>query len=306
MDGILNILKPPGMTSFDVVAKIKRLCKVKKVGHTGTLDPDAVGVLPICIGKGTRMVEFLMEDHKFYRGEITLGIETDTLDAAGTIIRQGEVGNIDVVELEQIINQFIGKIEQIPPMVSAVKHKGKRLYELARQGIEVKREPREVEIYSINLIKADLAPQTGTKPSFMIDVECSKGTYIRTLAHDIGQALGCGAHLSYLLRTGTGHFTLDDSITLDEVKDAVDEERMNDLLLPVDWGICSMPKIVIEDRAIQKAVNGVSLRKGDYLEIPSMLTEGDLVRVYGKDGFISISKVNDLERLIIKPLKVFA
>ncbi|MCK4258675.1 MAG: tRNA pseudouridine(55) synthase TruB [Halanaerobiales bacterium] len=304
MDGILNILKSPGMTSFDVVSKVKRLCKMKKVGHTGTLDPDAVGVLPICLGKATRMVEFLMEDHKFYRGEITLGIETDTLDAAGVVTRRVEVGKIDVIELQQVLDQFVGKVQQIPPMVSAVKHKGKRLYELARKGIEVERKPRNVEIYALNLLKVDL--DTHSEPRFMIDVECSKGTYIRTLAHDIGQVLGCGAHLSYLVRTSTGLFALEESVTLDELQDICEAGKISDIILPIDCGIRSMPKILIKDQAMKKAVNGVSLQKRDYLEIPLEIKQGDLVRVYGLKDFISISKVIDIENLIVKPLKVFA
>ncbi|AZR72396.1 tRNA pseudouridine(55) synthase TruB [Anoxybacter fermentans] len=299
MNGILNILKPAGMTSFDVVAKIKGLVKTKKVGHTGTLDPDAVGVLPICLGKATRMVEFLMEDRKFYRAQVTLGIETDTQDAKGKIIAQHEISNIDEGKIRQVLTQFIGKIEQIPPMVSAVKHKGKRLYELARQGIEVERKPREVKIYSLKLLRVNL-------PHFWIDVECSKGTYIRTLAHDIGKALGVGAHLSYLIRIKTGEFSLEESVTIPEVFEASQKNRISDLILPIDWGVRSLPKVLIKDKVQKKAYNGGQLQKRDYQKFPEGLGKGELVRVYSKSGFISISEVYDPERQILRPVKVFA
>lgn len=299
MDGIINVLKPAGMTSFDVVAQVRKICRVKKVGHTGTLDPDAVGVLPICVGKATRMVQFLMEDHKFYRGEVTLGIETDTLDAAGEVLAQNKVGEIPPEELDKALDQFRGSIQQIPPMVSALKHEGKRLYELARKGIEVEREPRDVEIYKLRSFRVQI-------PRFWIDVECSKGTYIRTLAQDIGRNLGCGAHLSYLIRTGTGQFSLEDSITLQEIQQAADENRLSDVMLPMDWGIRSLPKVTLQDRAVHFAVNGTQLRKGNYQDYPKELQTGDRVRVYGPEGFISLSEVIDGEEQILKPVKVFA
>lgn len=299
MDGIINVLKPAGMTSFDVVAQVRKICKIKKVGHTGTLDPDAVGVLPICVGKATRMVQFLMEDHKFYRGEVTLGIETDTLDATGEVLIQNEVGEILPEKLEKVLNQFRGSIQQIPPMVSALKHEGKRLYELARKGIEVEREPRNVQIYKLRSFRVQI-------PRFWIDVECSKGTYIRTLAQDIGRSLGCGAHLSYLIRTGTGQFSLEDSVTLQEIQQAAQENRLSDVILPIDWGIRSLPKVTLQDRAVHFAVNGSPLRKGNYQDYPNGLQTGDRVRVYGSERFISLSEVIDGEEQVLKPVKVFA
>ncbi len=299
MDGILNILKPPGVTSFDIVAQIRRLLKIKKVGHTGTLDPDAVGVLPICLGRATRMVEYLMNDHKFYRGEVTLGIVTDTQDSQGVVTARYAVDKISTTEIERVIAGYLGKIEQIPPMVSAVKYKGKRLYELARQGKEIEREPRTVEIHSIRILRVDL-------PRFWIDVECSKGTYVRTLAHDIGQSLGCGAHLSYLIRTGTGEFGLNESITLAEVEAHVKSGRISEILLPIDWGIRSMPKSLLRDEALNKAVNGVRLQNGDYQEYPANLNQGQLVRLYHHTRFISISQVVDPDSQILQPVKVFA
>lgn len=299
MDGIVNILKPPGMTSFDVVAIVRRTLKQKKVGHTGTLDPDAVGVLPVCLGKATRMVELLMEDHKFYRAEVTLGIETDSEDSTGEVVCRHEVGQIEQSRLEAVLDSFCGTIQQVPPMVSAVKHEGRRLYELARKGIEVEREAREVQIHSLKLLRVDL-------PRFWIDVECSKGTYIRTLAKDIGDALGVGAHLSYLIRTGTGEFTLLKSVTLEEMVDAAARDRVENILLPIDWGIRSMPKAVVHAGAQKKAVNGAQVQCGDYLEFPEGVQQGDKVRLYSPDSFVAIAEVVELETQVLQPVKVFA
>ena len=299
MKGILNILKPPGMTSFDVVGRIRKLLDIRKVGHTGTLDPDAVGILPICVGRATRIIEYMMDDHKFYRARITLGAETDTQDSKGKIIAENPVNNVDSDRIEEVLSQFRGKIEQIPPMVSAVKHNGKRLYELARKGIEVEREAREVEIYSLKLLDVDL-------PHFWVDVESSKGTYIRTLGVDIGRELGCGAHLSYLIRTRTGDFDLENSVTLAEIEQAVNEDRVSDILLPVDWAVRSFPKIIAKGRGIKKAKHGNKLQSNDYQKLSDQIQEGDLLRVYAEDKFISISKLDDLEEGIIKPVKVFA
>lgn len=299
MDGIINILKPPGMTSFDVVAQVRRLLKEKKVGHTGTLDPDAVGVLPLCLGKATRMVEMLMDDHKFYRGEVTLGIETDTEDSTGNVLARREVEAIPRERIEEVLRGFLGTIRQVPPMVSAVKHQGKRLYELAREGVAVEREAREVEIYALTLLRIE-----GAK--FWIDVECSKGTYIRTLARDIGQALGMGAHLSYLIRTGTGGFNVAESVTLEEIREAAAGNCLQELVLPIDWGIRALPKVLVDSGALKKALNGARLQKGDYREYPRELQRGDRVRVYVPDGFLAIAEAVDPEREILQPVKVFA
>lgn len=298
MDGILNILKPAGVTSFDVVQKVRRLLKIKKVGHTGTLDPDAVGVLPICLGKATRMVEYLVNDHKIYRAELTLGITTDTQDAKGKVIASSEVSTIDQENLHVVLHGFLGKITQIPPMVSAVKYQGRRLYELARAGVEVQRQAREIEIFNLELLKIDF-------PRFWLDVECSKGTYIRTLADDIGKALGCGAHLSYLIRTGTGTFSLENSLTLDEIAKAQENGNIKDLLLPIDWGIQYLPKIVIKDNASNKAFNGARLLINDLKDYPNDIFPDQLFRVYLGEKFILIAKlVNDQQ--VLQPVKVFA
>lgn len=299
MDGIINILKAPDMTSFDAVAQIRRLLREKKVGHTGTLDPDAVGVLPICLGKATRMVELLVDDHKFYRGEITLGIETDTQDSTGTVVQRRETDGVTRECVIEALASLTGRILQVPPMVSALKHQGKRLYELARAGIEVEREPREVEIFSLKILRIDL-------PKIWIDIECSKGTYIRTLAHDCGQALGTGAHLSYLIRTGTGQFTLENSVTLAELQQAVIENRVGQYLLPLDFGISSMPKVLVHRLAEKKAINGAQLKRKDFLQYPQSLRQGERARLYTAMGFVAIVEVLDPKEGIMQPVKVFA
>jgi tRNA pseudouridine55 synthase len=209
------------------------------------------------------------------------------------------VGEIERERIETVMRGFLGPIRQVPPMVSAVKHEGKRLYELAREGIEVEREAREVEIHALTLLRAE-----GSK--FWIDVECSKGTYIRTLAKDIGQVLGTGAHLSYLIRTGTGRFTIAESVTLAEIRDAVETNRIQDMILPIDWGIRSLPKVLVDSRALKKAMNGARLQKGDYAEYPQGLGQGDQVRMYVPDGFLAIAEVVDSEEEILQPVKVFA
>ena len=209
--GVLNLNKPPRMTSRQVVDCVKRLLNVKKAGHGGTLDPDATGVLLVCLGKGTKLFDALQAGTKEYEGTLTLGIATDTLDANGQIVETADASQITPDQIRSACQQFVGDIEQMPPMFSAIKHKGKPLYKLARQGIEVERRARRVFIESIELLLFRL-------PQVRFRVVCSKGTYIRSLAADIGTALGCGAHLSELTRTRSGVFKIDDAHTLDRLE----------------------------------------------------------------------------------------
>jgi tRNA pseudouridine55 synthase len=213
MDGILNLLKPPGMTSHDVVSVVRRALGIKKVGHTGTLDPGVAGVLPICVGRATRLAEFIAGEDKAYRAEITFGVTTDTQDSFGELTGEADAAFLTRGDIAYTLTKFQGQIMQIPPMVSAVKVDGKRLYELAREGLEVERAARPVTIHKLQLL--DFRP--GPRPVAFVDVVCSKGTYIRTLAYDIGKALGVGAHMSYLVRTRSGPFTLEDAATLEEL-----------------------------------------------------------------------------------------
>lgn len=223
--GILNLNKPPKITSRQAVDYVKRLLNVKKAGHGGTLDPDATGVLLICLGNGTKLFEALQVGTKEYEGALTLGITTDTLDANGQITKTLDASRITLNQIQSACHQFIGEIEQMPPMFSAVKHKGKPLYKLARQGIEVERRPRQVSIKSIELLLF-------SPPEVRFRVVCSKGTYIRTLASDIGTALGCGAHLSELTRTRSGVFTIESAYTFDSLERT--SESADQAVIPIE------------------------------------------------------------------------
>ncbi|SDK47177.1 tRNA pseudouridine(55) synthase TruB [Natronincola ferrireducens] len=277
MKGILNILKPPGMTSHDVVALVRKKTGIKKVGHTGTLDPNAAGVLPICIGQATKISQFLLDSHKAYRAELTLGIETDTQDSYGTVINEKKV-MVSQEEIERVILSFVGECQQIPPMYSALKVKGMKLYQLARQGVEIKRDARKIEIYEIHII-------TIKGNQVLFDVVCSKGTYIRTLCHDIGQQLGCGGMMSFLIRTKTGDFDISSSITLEEL--AV-EKDIGKFLKPLDFPLGHMPRVDLDSIHKKAALNGnkIYLEKS-YQSIP-IETEA---RLYIENDFIGIGKI---------------
>ena len=238
MEGIINVLKPPGMTSSDVVVWMRRVLKIKKIGHTGTLDPGVAGVLPLCVGKGTRLAEYITEQGKAYLAEVTFGVTTDTQDAFGKEVQRTKP-DLKLSDLERIIPSFLGKLAQIPPMYSAVRKEGKHLYEYARQGISIERTPREICIYDLKLVKW----YEGEFPRAILDIECSKGTYIRTISHDLGQALGCGAHMSNLLRVRSGPFKIQESWTLEEIEEAVSKSNY-DFLLPLSAGI-NLPRVFL-------------------------------------------------------------
>ncbi|HCW04694.1 MAG TPA: tRNA pseudouridine(55) synthase TruB [Clostridium sp.] len=249
MDGIINCYKPTGITSFDAVNKIKKLFKGTKVGHTGTLDPSACGVLPICIGKATKLVHSIMEGTKGYRVEMTLGIVTDTYDKEGRVIRSSEI-NLSESEVKNAILSYQGDIMQTPPMYSAIKIKGKRLYELARQGKEVYREPRKITIHHINFISMD-------NSIVKFDVECSKGTYIRSLCYDIGEKLGCGAMMSGLERRFSGSFSVENSVPLDDLN----TNNVQKYLIPMDTALNKYDEIIV-DLYLEKLLrNGVKVKK---------------------------------------------
>jgi len=238
LEGIINVLKPPGMTSSDVVVWMRKVLKTKKIGHTGTLDPGVAGVLPLCVGKGTRLAEYITEQGKAYLAEVTFGVTTDTQDAFGKVIKQTEP-HLKQSDLECVIPNFLGKLSQIPPMYSAVRKQGKHLYEYARQGLSIERTPRDIFIYNIKLVQW----YEGEFPRALIGIECSKGTYIRTISHDIGQALGCGAHMSNLLRVRSGPFKIQDSWTLEEIEEAARESSYS-FLLPLTAGI-DLPRVIL-------------------------------------------------------------
>ena len=294
IDGILNINKPEGKTSFDVVAWLKRLAGEKHVGHAGTLDPIATGVLPICFGQATRVTQFLTDSIKTYLAEIELGITTDTFDRQGEIIERGDPGGITMTQIEEALTNFQGVINQVPPIYSALKHQGRRYYELARAGIPIKPKPRQVEI--INLALLNYQP-----PLITINVDCSKGTYIRSLAHDVGQYLGCGAHLKNLTRLRCGPFRIDDALSLPQVEDAFHKHTWRELLYHVDSPLSNWRAIIVDQRNELVLRNGCSLP----LEETSLSSE-KYCRAYNLDGhFIAVLHFIP-EKKLWHPEKVFS
>lgn len=288
MDGILNINKPLGMTSFDVVRKIKTFANTKKVGHTGTLDPEASGVLPICIGQATKLVDYIMKDYKVYRVELKLGVITDTYDREGKVIKTSEV-NVSIGEVESVIKSFIGEIDQIPPMYSALKVNGQRLYSLARKGIEVERKPRKINIYNIEILGTEL-------PNITFEVKCSKGTYIRSLCYDIGNKLACGGTMWNLQRTETGNFNISSAV---ELKD-LNKDNILNYLIPMDKALAAYPEVHVSDKYKKPILNGVSLRDNSLI---SNLEKDKLYRVYiGDKDFIGIGMKKDQGFKMIKLL----
>lgn len=274
MDGILNINKPTGMSSFDVVREVKKIAKTKKVGHTGTLDPEASGVLPICIGRATKLVDYIMSDYKIYKVELKLGITTDTYDREGKILQTSSV-NVSNEEVEKVIKSFEGEIDQIPPMYSALKVNGERLYNLARQGIEIERKPRKINIYNIDILSMDL-------PVVQFTVKCSKGTYIRSLCFDIGEKLKCGGTMWNLERIQTGSFSISDSLRLDQLN----SDNISNYLIPMDRALESYPKIIFNKKYEKLILNGVTIKDNDII---GNVEKDMLYRVYlGENEFIGI------------------
>lgn len=282
MNGIINVLKPPGMTSHDVVYFIRRQLGIKKVGHTGTLDPEAAGVLPVCIGKSTKAVQYLTEKHKKYRANIKFGITTETQDKYGKIIKELTVPDMDLNIVYELIGSFKGKIVQIPPMYSAVKYKGKKLYQYALEGETVDVKSRSVEIFDIDIVdKID-------KDEFMLDISCSKGTYIRTLCNDIGVKSGYGAHMSQLIRLESSPFCIKDSVTLEEISLAAQSGDFERILIPSDFPFHGLRKINIKKSAEKSAINGNPVFAAGIEDDISTLEKGCAVRLYIDNDFIAI------------------
>ncbi|WP_228097509.1 tRNA pseudouridine(55) synthase TruB [Mammaliicoccus sciuri] len=302
MDGILAIHKEVGMTSHDVVFKLRKILKTKKVGHTGTLDPEVSGVLPICVGKATRVSDYVMESGKSYRAEVTIGMSTTTEDQTGEIVDQKRVDqNLwDKAEIIATLKQLEGDIEQIPPMYSAVKVNGKKLYEYARQNIEVERPVRRVHINSIDLI-SDIIYENDTC-KFEIEVECGKGTYIRTLATQIGALLNYPAHMSHLIRLKSGSFSLEQAIKLDDLREIVEQDKLQDVILPLEYGLNGLTKITVHDKNIVTRIqNGQKIEKS---LIDESKHDGEFV-VWYKDKAIAIMDTYDKNETLYKPKKVF-
>lgn len=276
MNGFLCVLKPPGMTSSDVVVRVRRkLGGKQKVGHAGTLDPEAAGVLPLMIGKASRLFDYLVDKEKTYIAQLIPGYSTDTQDAHGRIV-SGEGRGAAREELERVLPRFVGEIGQIPPAFSALKRDGQKLCDLARQGKTVELEPRPTQIYGIRVMHA---LEDG---SYLIRVHCGRGTYIRTLCHDMGQAMGCQAHMGFLLRTQTGIFTLGDAHTVEEIEAA---EDLSPLLTPMDRPLAHLPTAAVAPEAERFVRNGNALMRRQISPVPE---QGIRVRLYIGGHFAGI------------------
>jgi len=298
ISGIFNIDKPAGWTSFQVVSLVRRLSGVRRVGHAGTLDPSATGVLVVCLGQATRLIEYMMEATKVYRAEVRLGITTDTLDATGTPVSQADPSNIGRQQVEKALTAFVGEIDQVPPMFSALKYNGQPLYRYARAQRQVERQARRVTIHRLQLLAFQ-------PPLATIEVECGKGTYIRALAHDLGQQLGCGAHLAALARLRVGPFTLDDACSPPQLEAAFQEGRWQNLLHPADAALPSWPAVTLSEPQ-ERAVRFGQCLAADSLE-PGQAVENDqLCRAYSPRGQLVAILRYDAAAFLWRPVKVFA
>ncbi len=299
-NGIIIIHKEAGFTSHDVVAKMRGILKQKKIGHTGTLDPQAVGVLPVCLGSGTRLCDMLTDKDKEYVAELLLGVSTDTQDITGTILAQ-KAPEVSGEQVREVILGFIGDYAQIPPMYSALKVDGKKLYELAREGREVERKARPVKIHSIEILEMAL-------PVVKMRVACSKGTYIRTLCADIGDKLGCGGTMKSLARTRAGQFVLDDAITLSELERLRDEGRVREAVTPVAALFADCPALRVREEWAHLLENGNALRPRHVGEAGGRrlpCENGQRVRMYRGDGSFAGLYAYDTEKEQYLPVKMF-
>ncbi len=294
--GMINVYKEKGYTSHDVVAKLRGICKQRKIGHTGTLDPDAVGVLPVCLGNATKLCDMLTDKQKEYVAVFKLGIVTDTQDISGKVLEENEV-EVSVQQVRDAIMSFVGLYEQIPPMYSALKVNGKKLYELAREGKEIERKSRTVTIYEIEIPEENM-------PEFKIRVGCSKGTYIRTLCHDIGQKLGCGAVMTSLKRTKSGSFGLEEAYRLSEIQAMADEGRLNELIIPVEKMFERLPYVTAGNNAEKALSNGNQLKKQEFFS-EKELTMDEQVRLYSHEGKFHGVYRYDAKRRLLCPVQLF-
>ena len=300
MEGILPLYKPAGLTSHDCVFRLRKILKTKKVGHTGTLDPDVTGVLPICIGKATKVAEYITDAGKAYLGEVTIGSSTTTEDASGEVVERKAVNRVIARnEILQVLQTLTGDIEQTPPMYSAVKVGGVRLYEYARKGIEVERPTRVVSIYSIDLLD-EREQFEGETISFRFKVSCSKGTYIRTLAVMIGEILGYPAHMSYLQRIQSASFTLEDCLTFEDIERHMEEGTISNVLRPLETALSHLPKFRINDKVAEKVKNGALLETPEYLKI----INGPIIAETDDGTALAIYAKHPNKPNLLKPVKV--
>jgi len=302
MDGVLAIWKPAGWTSHDVVAKCRRLLGMKRIGHAGTLDPMVTGVLPLCLGRSTRIVEYIQERPKAYEATIVLGVATDTEDMSGTIVEQSDSVTVTEAQVRQVLQSFIGDIPQVPPMYSAVKVDGKRLYELAREGKTLERKARTVTIHQIELLSMQLEQ---AHPQFTFSVTCSKGTYIRTLCVDIGKALGVPAAMAALTRTMSGGLTRSHCVTLEQVEQHMASGTIDEVLIDPAQAIDHIPATVVKEHKRKYAIQGQKLYWTDVTGHQE-LDDHSLIRVLDEAGnFLGIFQLNKKGHLIV-PIKVFS
>lgn len=295
-NGIINIYKEAGFTSHDVVAKMRGICKQKKIGHTGTLDPEATGVLPVCLGSGTKLCDMLTDKDKEYVAELLLGVSTDTQDVTGQVLCEKPV-EVTEEQVREAVLSFQGDYMQVPPMYSALKVNGKKLYELAREGKEVERAARPVVIHEIEILEMNL-------PVVKMRVACSKGTYIRTLCADIGEKLGCGGTMKSLLRTKVGGFGLEKAVTLAQLEQIRDENRIEEILFPVESAFDNCPSLHVKEEFRKLLDNGNSIYPSQTVE-KKTYTSGEWVKLYRADeSFVGVYAF-DSERKWYKPVKMF-
>ncbi|MGY3778222.1 tRNA pseudouridine(55) synthase TruB [Isobaculum melis] len=299
MEGILPLWKERGMTSHDCVFKLRKILQTKKIGHTGTLDPDVDGVLPICIGRATKVVEYMVDSGKAYVGEITLGYSTTTEDSSGEVVAKKAVeAPISEEEIDVMMAMFRGEITQIPPMYSAVKVNGKRLYEYARAGEIVERPKRIAMIEQFVRTSTPIWDEVAQTISWKFEVTCGKGTYVRTLAVDLGEKLGYPAHMSDLTRTSSGKFNVSDCVTLAQVVTLMEENQIEEKLAPLEYGLSAFPFVALDDQTWEKVKNGGLLLKKDYADyaVPFVVTYHDKA--------CAIYDVHPSKKELLKPVKV--
>lgn len=296
--GILNVNKPAGMASFAVVSLVKRLTGVKKVGHAGTLDPIADGVLPVCLGRATRIVEYLVDEPKVYHATARLGVVTDTQDSEGAVVATADVAGVTRERVEETLLRFVGELRQLPPMYSALKYRGKPLYQYARAGKEAPRQERAVQVYRLELRRFD-------PPETVLEIECGRGAYVRTLVHDLGQALGCGAHMSGLTRLRSGPFTLDEAVDLDTFTEAAKAGTWEELLQPVDRVLESWQAALLEEEHSREVRQGRLVMLSPVRREFAALPPETPCRAYSQDGeFLAVLRHRGGGRW--QPEKVFA
>jgi tRNA pseudouridine55 synthase len=302
MNGIINVLKPPGMTSHDIIYFVRKKLKMKKVGHTGTLDPEAAGVLPVCLGKATKAVQYITDKKKKYRATIKFGVQTETYDKYGAVVASEDVEGIDINKLEEVLHDFRGVITQMPPIYSAIKLAGKKLYQYALEGEEVEIQAREVEIFSIEIVDYN------DKDEVVLDIECSKGTYIRSICFDIGQKMGCGAAMWQLVRLESTPFIIENSYTLEEIDKAAAAGTIDNMLISADIIFKELSFIEVKTTARSAAINGSHIYGKGVLGDVELYEANTELRIYCDGDFLGIGTIkysNEEERKYIKIDKMF-